>query len=415
MADPIYPTFSVFAFISFILVLIPLPWHFQAWNSGTCLYMVWTALGCLNLFINSIIWHNNFVDWAPIWCDISSRIIVGVSVAIPAASLCINRRLYKIASCQTVTLTYAHKKRAVMVDLAIGLGIPILQMALQFIVQGHRYDIWEDIGCYPTTVNTPPAYPLSFVWPTVIGLVSAVYCILTLRAFMRRRAQFSQFLSSNASLTVNRYFRLMSLATIELLFNLPITTYGLYLNITGRPIYPWKSWSDIHFDWYTIDTFPAALWRSSTLMVVNLELSRWSMIFCALVFFGFFGFAEEARKNYRVAYWAIAKHFGIVPPSMPAKGVLSGFTKSGHSNSVNSATTLPVFVPRALQLTSTKRDSVLLSPDRTSFTQSEYTVASYADKNAKLSLTPSSPSSYSDTYTLAPSTPDLRLPKPDLP
>lgn len=82
-----------------------------------------------------------------------------------------------------------------MVDLAIGLGIPALQMILrmsllssfpcietdkfkysEFVVQGHRYDIWEDIGCYPTTVNTPPAYPLSFVWPTVIGLVSAVYC-----------------------------------------------------------------------------------------------------------------------------------------------------------------------------------------------------------------------------------------------
>jgi hypothetical protein len=81
---------------------------------------------------------------------LASRIIVGVAVAIPAASLCINRRLYKIASCQTVTITRAHvdmlqnivirrdhltiyrqKRRAVMVDLAIGLGIPFLQMALR--------------------------------------------------------------------------------------------------------------------------------------------------------------------------------------------------------------------------------------------------------------------------------------------
>lgn len=81
-----------------------------------------------------------------------------------------------------------------MEDLAIGLGIPAIQMPLrtslqlpfvfnsfsnpstEFIVQGHRYDIWEDIGCFPTTVNTPAAYPLSFVWPNIIGLVSAVYC-----------------------------------------------------------------------------------------------------------------------------------------------------------------------------------------------------------------------------------------------
>lgn len=236
-----------------------------------------------------------------------------------------------------------------MVDLAIGLGIPFLQMALrmflslvdhylshaffaEFIVQGHRYDIWEDIGCYPTTVNTPAAYPLSFVWPNVIGLVSAVYCseyfhmyllskfdisppVLTLRAFMKRRAQFSEFVTSNSTLTVNRYFRLMALATVELLFNTPISAYGLYLNATTTTIYPWKSWADTHFDFYIIDVFPAALWRSNSIQVVTLELSRWTLVFCALVFFAFFGFADEARRQYRMAYWAVAKRFGVLPPS----------------------------------------------------------------------------------------------------
>nr|AIX99553.1 pheromone receptor [Cyclocybe aegerita] len=395
MADPSYPAFPVFVFISFVLVLIPLPWHLQAWNSGTCLYMIWTAVGCLNLFVNSIIWHNNVVDWAPVWCDIcpeiATRLIVGVSVAIPAASLCINRRLYKIASCQTATISRAQKRRAVMVGLAIGLGIPALQMALQFIVQGHRYDIWEDIGCYPTTVNTPPAYPLSFVWPNVISLISAIYCILTLREFMKRRAQFSQFLSSsNSSLTVNRYFRLMCLATAELIFNIPISTYGLYLNITMRPIYPWKSWSDIHFDWYTIDTIPAVLWRSSSIMTANLELSRWSVVLCAVVFFGFFGFADEARKHYRAAYWAIAKLFGVVPPS----------------SSLDAS--LPVFVPRPSRLQSTKRDSLPSLSDRTYYSKSDYsetlnhspTSPDYKKDLPQTPLTPTTSSSYHSTYDL---------------
>lgn len=68
--DPTYPAFPIFAFVAFVLVLIPLPWHLQAWNSGTCLYMIWIAIGSLNFFINSIIWHGNAIDWAPIWCDI---------------------------------------------------------------------------------------------------------------------------------------------------------------------------------------------------------------------------------------------------------------------------------------------------------------------------------------------------------
>ncbi|EDQ99986.1 uncharacterized protein LACBIDRAFT_315006 [Laccaria bicolor S238N-H82] len=51
-------------------------------------------------------------------------------------------------------------------------------------------------------------------------------------------AQFAQFVSSTTSLTMNCYFQLMSLATLEFIFNLPINTYGLYLNITSRHIYP---------------------------------------------------------------------------------------------------------------------------------------------------------------------------------
>ena len=40
---------------------------------------------------------------------------------------------------------------------------------------GHRFDIYEEVGCYPFTYDTPLAYPLSTVWPLVIGAVSAVY------------------------------------------------------------------------------------------------------------------------------------------------------------------------------------------------------------------------------------------------
>ncbi|KAM6493090.1 putative transmembrane pheromone receptor [Amanita muscaria] len=311
MADPTYPIYPAFALIGFVLVLIPLPWHFQAWNSGTCLFMIWTALGCLNFFINSIIWHNNVVDWAPIWCDISTRLSIGVSVAIPAASLCINRRLYKIASCTTAPMTPAQKRRTVLIDLLIGLGIPALQMPLQFVVQGHRYDIWEDVGCYPITVNTPLAYPLSFLWPNVIGLVSAVYSILTVRAFLRRRAEFSQILYCNTALSPNRYLRLMLLATLEIVFNVPISSYDLYLNATKVRIYPWNSWSDVHFDWYNINAYPAFLWRSDNSVVATLELTRWSPIICALVFFIFFGFAQEARKNYSVILSSVTKRLNF--------------------------------------------------------------------------------------------------------
>jgi pheromone a factor receptor len=68
--DPTYPLYPIACFISMILVLIPLPWHMQAWNTGTVMYMLWTAVGLLNQFVNSIVWKDNAINWAPVWCDI---------------------------------------------------------------------------------------------------------------------------------------------------------------------------------------------------------------------------------------------------------------------------------------------------------------------------------------------------------
>ncbi|KAJ7475460.1 GPCR fungal pheromone mating factor, partial [Mycena galericulata] len=248
----------------------------------------------------------------------ATRLTIGVSIAIPAASLCINRRLNKIAACQTVRVTKAQKRRAVMVDCAIGVGIPVLQMNLQYVVQGHRYNIMEDVGCYPTTYNTPLAYPLSYLWPNIIGLVSACYCILTLREFNRRRAQFALLLSASSSsspLSLSRYFRFMALATVELVFNTPISAYGLYLTITHDQIQPWVSFANTHFEFSIIDVFPSLVWRADPATVVTIELSRWAVVFCVFVFFAFFGFAADARKDYVQAFWALVVRVGYERPA----------------------------------------------------------------------------------------------------
>jgi pheromone a factor receptor len=57
-----------------------------------------------------------------------TRIQVALNVAIPACSLCINRRLYKIATTKAVMVTQSEKRRAVITDLLIGLGIPLIQI-----------------------------------------------------------------------------------------------------------------------------------------------------------------------------------------------------------------------------------------------------------------------------------------------
>ncbi|TCD62967.1 a-factor receptor [Steccherinum ochraceum] len=348
MTDITYPAYPILAIVAAVLVLVPLPWHFQAWNAGTCLFMVWTSVACLNLGINSIVWHSDAINHAPIWCDISSRIIVAVAVAIPTASLCINRRLYKIATMQRLAIGRDERRRAVMVDLSLGMGIPLLQVVMQYIVSGtsrssmslqrnsdviltgHRFDIYEELGCYPFTYNTPVAFPLSYLWPPVIGLVSAGYCFLTLRAFWQRRAQFSEFLASKTSLRPNRYFRLMALATGDLLFTMPIALYGAILNATDSTIFPWISWADTHADYWKVNQVPALLWRSSHVSVVALEMTRWAPVICSLIFFAFFGFAEEARRHYADAIRSVLRRLGLSGlrrPSLFSRHTLPTFVR----------------------------------------------------------------------------------------
>ena len=96
--------------------------------------------------------------------SVPKRILIGVSFAIPASTLCITRRLCKISRVPTSLASKAGKRRMVMVDLSIGIGIPLRGMTLrsyfflfravgltytwtEYIPQGHRFNIYEDVGC----------------------------------------------------------------------------------------------------------------------------------------------------------------------------------------------------------------------------------------------------------------------------
>ena len=167
MSPPPNEVYTVFSFIGFVLCTIPLYWHLEgkrgstthviavlilkldrvAWNVGTCLYMTWTGLGCLFQCVNSIVWNKNMIDRAPVYCDIctsfsyalslrsltlrhatATHIQIALNVAVPASSLCINRQLYRAASMKTAGTTDIEKRRILICDLLIGVGIPVLQM-----------------------------------------------------------------------------------------------------------------------------------------------------------------------------------------------------------------------------------------------------------------------------------------------
>lgn len=182
--------------------------------------------------------------------------------------------------------------------------------------------------------------------------------VLSLRAFAIRRAQFQQYLAASSTLTIGRYFRLMAIATVELLCTTPIAAYGLYVNATS-PIFPWISFADTHFGYSRVDKYPAVIWQSSTNAIISFEFSRWSVVFCAIVFFLFFGFADEARRNYMKLLGPVITLFRKVVPSKPTHQTfqyvppLLVFVRlaehlcrpSKHGVHIQSVGSLPVYYP----------------------------------------------------------------------
>jgi len=112
-------------------------------------------------------------------------------------------------------------------------------------------------------------------------------------------------------MTSGRYFRLMGLAGVEVMLTVPLGAFSIYLNASGAPVNRWVSWSNTHYDFSRVEQFPSVIWRQDQLTEGSIELTRYVVVFCAFLFFALFGFADEARRNYRLAYTSFAKKVGL--------------------------------------------------------------------------------------------------------
>ena len=188
--------------------------------------------------------------------------------------------------------------------------ISLTNIFTDYIIQGHRFNIFEDLGCFPATYYTWLSYPILLLPPIIIGLFSATYATLTIIAFYKNNSQFNAVLSSSGNITSYRFIRLMCLASIEILFNIPLALYVISLQAQA-PVNRYISWEDVHVNFSRVEQTPSVVWQNNRTLSIALELPRWAIVFCAFIFFIFFGFADEARKNYRYAFQSVAKRVGL--------------------------------------------------------------------------------------------------------
>lgn len=172
--------FATFSFITMLLILPPMFWHFRNRNIGATALIAWLVILLFFNFINVILWPTD--DWHTWYngvglCDIEVKIQVAASVALPASFACILRALAAVMDVERTRLvqTKAERRRAYAIDLSWCLGFPLLEMLFHYIVQPFRYYIWSISGCGAVVDSSWLAIFLIIVPPAIWFVVNAYY------------------------------------------------------------------------------------------------------------------------------------------------------------------------------------------------------------------------------------------------
>ena len=233
------------------------------------------------------------------------------------------------------------------------------------VVQGHRGDIIEGVGCNPTTYNVTVAYPLVYAWPPVISFIAVVYGCLAFRGFLKKRRTLDARCNSESHMDKGYYLRLMWFSLIPLLFMLPLSLYILIVNIMAGP-QPWISWEDTHFNFDRFDRFPAAPLEANPVAYSTSIVNIWGNTLCWVLFIIFLGMGPAHRKQYRRWFFSFLRLVGIKPPSSPVDSPWRPEEITGGSAiHTQSISTLPgYYVPEGSKSFPGKFDPTSVNEDR---------------------------------------------------
>ncbi|KAF8180673.1 GPCR fungal pheromone mating factor, partial [Mycena galopus ATCC 62051] len=116
-------------------------------NTSNVSVVVWLLLGNLVHAINALVWSSNVEPRIPVWCDIVTKLLVGITAALPGVCLCFARYLELLSSHRKIYPNTYSKRIHTLIDAALCSVLPLLYMILHFAVQDHRFDLMQNFGC----------------------------------------------------------------------------------------------------------------------------------------------------------------------------------------------------------------------------------------------------------------------------
>ena len=115
-------------------------------------------------------------------------------------------------------------------------------------------------------------------------------------AFYSHREKFKELFNLKThGLTKSRYFRLIGFSITMLLLTIAASIAQLVVNLQGQML-PYKSWAAVHRHFNYV--FGVRL-SELTSQQIGANVASWLIpVLVSVIFFIFFGFAQEARKTY---------------------------------------------------------------------------------------------------------------------
>ncbi|KLO05673.1 fungal pheromone STE3G-protein-coupled receptor [Schizopora paradoxa] len=329
-----YPITPIGNFIGVVLALLPLFCQIRKLSLAVWGYALWIASTNFIMFVNTIIWHDNIKIVASVWCDIVTKLIIGAGVGTRACALIICVHVYRMASLKrslaTTSCSQLQRRRpaALICEILLIVGLPILVMALYIIVQPVRFIIYEEMGCSFAEYSFV-GYIIYYAPVLVTNLISAFLTLIACTKFREGPKKDSIFKCDGQEPDVEttssklEFKRLLVIACLDTAFNLPvlilITIYSVVSGSNDSLNYPYISWKNVHdgaggnFPGTSLSTImqvPASDWGTDGWNIFNVKWDEWLYVAHAIMFFSVFGTTPQMRKYYCAMLWYIPERLG---------------------------------------------------------------------------------------------------------
>src|SRR5271154_3137966 len=170
--------FTIFCGLGFILCIPPayFNWKIPSRPWATLIFIGWIFIINFLAFLDSIIWSStNPDDWwdGKVYCDIDSRIKSEFQIGLPAAGIGICRFLADATNPDPAHTDLKHGRvRRNIIDFSLGIGLPLINMALKMIVNPNRYGLVGVAGCSGVTDDSWPSILLYYIWCPILSSIA---------------------------------------------------------------------------------------------------------------------------------------------------------------------------------------------------------------------------------------------------